>query len=537
MALVKKKNDSILNMNNAVANLNNNIKATTSNIKNTASAVGSGLQTAYNNAADNIADYLPGFTLLGSTIKNNADLRRYKGDQDKADTELAKYNEAPTYEKSEALQNAIAKRDSLENGDQEIYQKYADPIQNAIDQVSKYSEFKYDVESDPIWNSIKSQYQRNATMGMREAMGDAANLTGGYGSSYSQQAGQQAYQNQIAGMTDIIPELQNSALNVFQANQNGALNQLGAIDGLMENELNNWRSNRAYFSQKVNDMTDQEFNEYLTQLQQWNTDRSFWNEYRNNAIANQQWARQMQADNVKWRQELMYDYVNLGVNSALKVADLGLDAASLGVQAGNNLLDYDLSRRNIAEEQRQFNSLHPDDALPITSPYTQTLNALTGGKSLADLLGGKLSGTGDSGSGDKKSGNDNSKPKKTDDNVVEKNGVKLKETGERNGTKTYTYADGDIATVNPNIVADYQANEYKSTGKTTVSLLSQEEYKKTGDTRSYQEYSKAYNNQYNNRDSLEKLYNSGALSENQLAAITTGKAYIDDNGVLRKVGK
>lgn len=431
MALVKKKNDSILNMNNAVANLNNNIKATTSNIKNTASAVGSGLQTAYNNAADNIADYLPGFTLLGSTIKNNADLRRYKGDQDKADTELAKYNEAPTYEKSEALQNAIAKRDSLENGDQEIYQKYADPIQNAIDQVSKYSEFKYDVESDPIWNSIKSQYQRNATMGMREAMGDAANLTGGYGSSYSQQAGQQAYQNQIAGMTDIIPELQNSALNVFQANQNGALNQLGAIDGLMENELNNWRSNRAYFYQKVNDMSEQEFNEYLTQIQQWNTDRSFWNDYRNNAIANQQWARQMQAENVKWRQELMYDYVNLGVNSALKVADLGLDAASLGVQAGNSLLDYDLSRRELGEKQREFNSLHPDDALPITSPYTQTLNALTGGKSLADLLGGNASGsiggsatspsgTGDSGSNVKKSGSgDNSKPKKPDDTKPE----------------------------------------------------------------------------------------------------------------------
>lgn len=455
MALVKKKNDSILNMNNAVANLNNNIKATASNIKNTASAVGSGLQTAYNNAADNIADYLPGFTLLGSTIKNNADIRRYKGDQAKADTELAKYNEAPTYEKSEALQNAIAKRDSLEGGDQAIRDKYADPIQNAIDQVSKYSEFKYDVESDPIWNSIKSQYQRNATMGMREAMGDAANLTGGYVSSYSQQAGQQAYQNQIAGMTDIIPELQNSALNVFQGNQQGALNLWNATNSMMEREINDYFTNLEYYRKKVNDMTDQEFNEYLTQLQQWNTDRSFWNEYRNNAIANQQWARQMQADNVKWRQELMYDYVNLGVNSALKVADLGLDAASLGVQAGNSLLDYDLSRRELGEKQREFNSLHPDDALPITSPYTQTLNALTGGKSLSDLLGGKLSSTGDSGSDVKKSGNDNSKPKKPDDTKPE----------------DYSY----IRTVNPQ-TADESSGLSKNAVAVSKTLVSEPEF-------------------------------------------------------------
>ena len=525
MALVKKKNDSILNMNNAVANLNNNIKATASNIKNTASAVGSGLQTAYNNAADNIADYLPGFTLLGSTIKNNADLRRYKGDQDKADTELAKYTDEtmPKREYSQELMSNYDRLVSMEDEGKAIQEKYADPIQNAIDQLDKYSEFKYDVNSDPIWNSIKSQYQRNATMGMREAMGDAANLTGGYGSSYSQQAGQQAYQNQIAGMTDIIPELQNSALNVFQANQQGAKTKLDSYKDLMRNELEVWQTDRDYLLKKVQDMDDREFNQYLTNLQQWNTNRSFWNEYRNNAIANQQWARQQQAENVRWRQELLYNYAELGVNSALKVADLGLDAASLGVQAGNSLLDYDLSRRELGEKQREFNSLHPDDALPITSPYTQTLNALTGGKSLADLLGGKLSstspsGTGDSGSDVKKSGNDNSKPKKSDDDGGDDNS-KPKKPGD----------DGDSGYISPNGTTYTPSNSSTYIDGGAGKKLTYSEWEKSGDKkkyRNYNDYSNKYDASINTTSNYDAMYDKDQITEDQYKELLRGNAKI-----------
>ena len=47
--------------------------------------------------------------------------------------------------------------------------------------------FSYDPASDPVYNSYAQSYQRRGRLAMRNTMGQAAALTGGYGSSYAQQ--------------------------------------------------------------------------------------------------------------------------------------------------------------------------------------------------------------------------------------------------------------------------------------------------------------------------------------------------------------
>ena len=43
-------------------------------------------------------------------------------------------------------------------------------------------------------------------------MGQAAALTGGYGSTYGEQVGQQAYNAYLQNLNDIVPQLQQQAL-------------------------------------------------------------------------------------------------------------------------------------------------------------------------------------------------------------------------------------------------------------------------------------------------------------------------------------
>ena len=50
--------------------------------------------------------------------------------------------------------------------------------------------FSYDPASDPVYNSYAQSYQRRGRLAMRNTMGQAAALTGGYGSSYAQSVGQ-----------------------------------------------------------------------------------------------------------------------------------------------------------------------------------------------------------------------------------------------------------------------------------------------------------------------------------------------------------
>ena len=52
-------------------------------------------------------------------------------------------------------------------------------------------------------------------MAMMDTLGQAATLTGGYGNSYAQGAGQQAYQSYLQGLNDKIPELYQLALERY----------------------------------------------------------------------------------------------------------------------------------------------------------------------------------------------------------------------------------------------------------------------------------------------------------------------------------
>jgi guanine deaminase len=50
---------------------------------------------------------------------------------------------------------------------------------------------------------------------MRDTMGQAAALTGGYGNTYAQQAGEQAYAAYLSRLNDVLPELYGEAYNRF----------------------------------------------------------------------------------------------------------------------------------------------------------------------------------------------------------------------------------------------------------------------------------------------------------------------------------
>lgn len=75
--------------------------------------------------------------------------------------------------------------------------------------------FNYDYRDDPSYQQYRQQYVRNGQLAMQDTMGQAAGLTGGYGSSYSQNVGQQAYQGYMNQLNAVVPELYQNAYNRY----------------------------------------------------------------------------------------------------------------------------------------------------------------------------------------------------------------------------------------------------------------------------------------------------------------------------------
>lgn len=102
---------------------------------------------------------------------------------------------------------------------------YAGQMSSLYEQMNNRQPFSYDVDGDALYQQYKDRYQQNAKAAMKDTLAQTAMLTGGYGNSYGHGVGQQAYDRTMQGLTDKIPELQQNAFNMYQAEGNNLLQQ------------------------------------------------------------------------------------------------------------------------------------------------------------------------------------------------------------------------------------------------------------------------------------------------------------------------
>jgi peptidoglycan hydrolase-like protein with peptidoglycan-binding domain len=109
---------------------------------------------------------------------------------------------------------------------QSQWQSQLDSLMNSIMNREKFS---YDLNGDALYQQYKDKYIEQGKLAMADTMGQAAAMTGGYGSSYAQSVGQQAYQGQLNNLNDIVPELYAMALDKYNREGQELYNQYGMV--------------------------------------------------------------------------------------------------------------------------------------------------------------------------------------------------------------------------------------------------------------------------------------------------------------------
>lgn len=138
---------------------------------------------------------------------------------------------------------------------QDYQSRYQAQIDQTVDQILNRKPFQYDVNGDALYQQYKDRYVNLGQQAMMDTMGQAAKLTGGYGNSYAQMAGQQAYQGYLQGLTDKIPELAQLAQNQYNQQGQDLYQQYGLLNTQDQgdynrwmNEYSRWLSERDYLS-------------------------------------------------------------------------------------------------------------------------------------------------------------------------------------------------------------------------------------------------------------------------------------------------
>ena len=184
------------------------------------------------------------------------------------------YTSAARYEK---LRNAKIKGEGLDYETSDYYSKYLpenryayDPSKNdayqrandqataIYDKIMNRGEFSYDVNKDKLYQQYRDLYAQMGRSAMEDTMGQAAALTGGYGSTYSQNAGQQAYNAYLQKLNEVVPELYNAAYNRYNQEGQDLMNLYSMArsnaDSAYERDYNQWY-NRLQLERSDEDTT------------------------------------------------------------------------------------------------------------------------------------------------------------------------------------------------------------------------------------------------------------------------------------------
>lgn len=89
-------------------------------------------------------------------------------------------------------------------------------VDKLYSQLMNYGPFKYDLTGDMLYRQMADQYTQLGQMASRDAQGQAAALTGGYGNSYGAQVGNQMYQQYLTALNEQIPELYDRAYSTWE---------------------------------------------------------------------------------------------------------------------------------------------------------------------------------------------------------------------------------------------------------------------------------------------------------------------------------
>ena len=174
------------------------------------------------------------------------------------------------YEQSEEVKKAREALSQQESARPGAYSsQWQSRLESTLDQILNRKEFRYDMNADALYNQYRDRYLRQGRLAMEDTLGQAAALTGGYGSSYAQQVGQQTYQGYLAGLNDKLPELYRLALSKYQLEGDQLRGKYDLLSdreagdyGRYQDAVKAWQTERDYLADRYDTQQEADYARY-----------------------------------------------------------------------------------------------------------------------------------------------------------------------------------------------------------------------------------------------------------------------------------
>lgn len=223
----------------------------------------------------------PNLIITGQTLK----IPGYgtNAPQPKTPAPAKKAKHEPEYTQSDTVKKVARQLADWEASAPYDYQSdYSAQIDELYNRYVNRPKFSFDFNADPLYQQYKDQYIKSGNLAMRDTQGQAAALTGGYGSSYATTAAQQAYQAHLSQLNNVIPKLYDAAYGRYRDEGTDMQYQLGLLMdqdkiayGRHRDGMNDYFDFLDYYSRKYDSERRFDYDKFIDEWNRWNTNRKF----------------------------------------------------------------------------------------------------------------------------------------------------------------------------------------------------------------------------------------------------------------------
>lgn len=224
-------------------------------------------------------------------------------------------------------------------------------LDDTMAQILNREDFSYDVNGDALYRQYRDSYTRMGRQAMEDTVGQAAALTGGYGNSYAQTAGQQVYSGYMQQLNDRIPELYALALEQYNADADALYDRYALLQGQeaedysrytdalsgyqaeLERLYGNYLQERTFDYGAFTDGLEAQYraDRDAAEDAQWAQEQAYRQQLQQ--AEHERWLAEFEEGKRQWDQEQAYQQSQLDSKKALEAAQLLADAGDYSLLA------------------------------------------------------------------------------------------------------------------------------------------------------------------------------------------------------------
>ena len=156
------------------------------------------------------------------------------------------------YTPSEDVTAAQAYRDSVAALRPDAYASaYEQQLAALYQDLTGRQPFSYDPETDDAFAQYARIYRQKGRAAMEDTMGQAAALTGGYGSSYAENAGQQAYGQYMQELMALLPQFREQAQTAYDKEEQALRERYDLLDKQEKADYDRWQNGMSAWEKQL----------------------------------------------------------------------------------------------------------------------------------------------------------------------------------------------------------------------------------------------------------------------------------------------